>query len=56
MAIAPDLNLEERVRKLLNTFQNRNTNQRQSPFLEIERESDLRSELNDDPSKHFFYL
>ena len=57
MALPPDVNLEDRVRKLLNTFQNRNTNQRQNPFIEIEdRESDLRNELNDDPSKHFFYL
>lgn len=57
IALPQDVNLEERVRKLLNTFQSQNTNQRQNPFVEIaDRECDLRSELGNDPSKHFFYL
>ena len=57
IALPQDLNLEDRVRKLLNTFQGQNTNQRQNPFVEItERENDLRAELGDDPSKHFFYM
>jgi hypothetical protein len=45
--------LEERVRKLLKTMEG----QAGARFLEIEdRERDLRQELNNDPSKHFFYL
>ena len=57
LALPSDVNLEERVRKLLNTFQSQNTNERQNAFAEItERESDLRAELGNDPSKHFFYL
>ena len=57
IGLPKSINLEDRVRKLLNTFQNSNTNSRQNAFTEIvERDSDLRSELNDDPSKHFFYL
>jgi len=43
--------LEERVRKLLKTMEG------QARFFEIEdRERDLRQELSNDPSKHFFYL
>ena len=46
--------LEERVRKLLQTVSR--TNRGAPPFVEIKREADLKSELGNDPSQHFFYL
>lgn len=56
--------LEEKIAKLLQTYQlNQVSDKRlkrrpaQAGFVEItDRESNLRAELNDDPSKSFFYL
>ena len=56
IGLASDFNLEERVKKLLKTFQRQQSGS-QHEFREIkDRESDLRSELNNDPTKYFFYL
>ena len=47
------VSLEDRVRKLLKTMEG----QAGARFVEIEdREKDLRQELNNDITKHFFYL
>jgi len=43
-----DLQLDERVRKLLKSAD--------GSFIELEKESDLRAELCDDPTRRFFYL
>ena len=43
-----DLQLDERIRKLLNGKSNE--------FIEMPREMELREELCDDPTRHFFYV
>ena len=64
IGVPQDFDLEEKIAKLLNTYQqNQSSNPRlkrrpaQAGFVEItDRESSLRAELNDDPSKSFLYL
>lgn len=53
IAMQCDSQLEQRVRKLLKVFEG----QQHVQFKEIEdKEVDLRAELSNDPSKHFFYI
>lgn len=53
IGLPSDSTLEQRVRKLLKTFEQ----QQHVTFTEIEdRETDLRTALGNDPTKHFFYL
>lgn len=53
IGLPSDATLELRVRKLLKTFEQ----QQRIAFKEIEdKDQDLRSALNNDPSRHFFYL
>ena len=51
-----DLQLDERIRKLLNVDGNYNKRNDESFVEMVDRETDLRAELCDDPSRHFFYI